>query len=92
MDRGGSEWDEAKCVTNLAMHGLSFTAVYEFVWDTAFTRTDTRSKYGEERYVSIGFIESRLHVLVWTPRGGKLRIISLRKANSREKKRSEHNA
>ena len=47
-------------------------------------RPDTRWDYGEERFESVGFIGKRLFVLVFTPRGEKRRLISLRKANSRE--------
>jgi uncharacterized DUF497 family protein len=41
--------------------------------------------YGETRYITIGFLDERMVVLVWTPRGDIHRIISMRKANDREK-------
>lgn len=52
-------------------------------------RTDKRNDYGERRYCVLGSIEDRLHSVVFTPRQGKPRIISLRKANKREVKRYE---
>lgn len=81
------EWDEDKRAANLEKHGVDFSAALEFEWDTALTADDGRQDYGEPRFVSIGFIGPRLHVLVWTPRGERFRVISLRKANAREVKR-----
>jgi uncharacterized DUF497 family protein len=37
----------------------------------------------------LGLIENRLHALVFTPREGAVRVISLRKANRREVLRYE---
>jgi uncharacterized DUF497 family protein len=47
-------------------------------------KEDTRHDYGEKRYVALGYIGPRLHVLCFTPSGLGIRVISLRKANSRE--------
>lgn len=46
--------------------------------------TDTRRDYGEVREVGLGVIGDRLYCVVFTQRGDTMRIISLRKANSRE--------
>jgi len=46
--------------------------------------------YGEDRYQLIGRIDERLFVLVYTPRHNAIRIISARKANTREVKRYEN--
>lgn len=78
-------WDDAKRRSNLAKHGVDFAAADEFEWDTALTVTDPR--HDEARFVSIGFIGERLHVLVWTMRESRRRIISLRKTNPRETRR-----
>jgi uncharacterized protein len=40
--------------------------------------------YGEARFITIGRLDRRMVVLVWTPRGVSRRIISMRKANARE--------
>ena len=42
--------------------------------------------YPEDRFISVGLLDTRLVVLVWTQRGEVRRIISMRKANDREKK------
>ncbi len=52
-----------------------------------FTATDDRLDYGEPRYVTIGELDNRLVVVVWTPRGTARRIISMRKANAREQEK-----
>ena len=36
------------------------------------------------RYAAIGYLVDRLHYVVFTERGERRRIISMRKANSRE--------
>lgn len=40
--------------------------------------------YGEQRFITVGWLDERLVVLVWTQRGLARRIISMRKANERE--------
>ncbi len=48
---------------------------------------DSRQAYGEPRLAATGYIEDRLHVMVFTLRVNAIRIISLRRANSREVQR-----
>ena len=50
------------------------------------TVEDDRMEYGEKRFITVGLLEERMIVLVWTPRGEARRIISMRKANAREQK------
>ncbi|WP_439816811.1 BrnT family toxin [Zavarzinia sp. CC-PAN008] len=78
-------WDEAKRAANIAKHGVDFAAARGFVWESALIQRDGREDYGEERMIALGFLGTRLHVLVYTHRGEDTRIISLRKANAREK-------
>jgi len=78
------EYDEAKNLANIAKHGVSFERVVDFSFDVI--KADNRFDYGEVRYISYGALDNRLHVLVWTNRGGIVRPISFRKANRREKK------
>lgn len=80
------EWDEAKRSRNLSAHGVDFTLIEGFAWAAALTREDLRADYGEARFVSISLIGDRHFVAVWTRRGDTLRLISLRKANTREVK------
>jgi uncharacterized protein len=81
------EWNEAKRQKSLAIHGVDFSAIESFVWEKAVVISDTRRNYGEARFLAYGPIEDRLYCVAFTVRGEKIRIISLRKANSREVKR-----
>ena len=78
------EFDHEKNEANLAKHRVAMVEAQEFEWETAKVREDNRKRYAESRYEALGFIEGRLHVLVFCHRAEKLRVISLRKANSRE--------
>lgn len=78
------EFDPAKDRLNREKHGLSLAEAQRFEWETTFWQVDNRADYGETRYLAIGYIGQRLHVLVYTDRGKVRRVISLRKANSRE--------
>jgi uncharacterized DUF497 family protein len=58
-------------------------------WSGAVIEVDERKEYGEQRYRVLGFIGDRLYAVVFTPRAGKVHVISLRKANKREVKQYE---
>ena len=80
-------FDPAKSERNEAERGLPFGLALDFEWDSALVAEDTRRDYGERRFQAIGFIGGRLHVLVFTPRGEAVHVISLRRANGRERNR-----
>ena len=79
-------YDPAKDARNVEERGLSFVQVWDFEWSTALIVEDDRFDYGECRYRAVGFIGDRLHVVVFTPRGDAVDVISFRKANKREVK------
>ena len=79
------EWDENKRVANLAKHDVDFVDAENFDWSSAIETIDDRLNYNEERWVALGFIGNRLHVLTYTVRDENIRLISLRKANKRER-------
>lgn len=78
------EWDEAKQRANLMKHGVDFADVADFDWDQAWVQADTRNDYGEVRLTAIAPIGERVHVMVFTIRRTRLRLISLRRANTKE--------
>jgi uncharacterized protein len=80
------DWDETKRQATLLTRGLDFALVEGFDLNTAQIDPDDRRDYGEARLKAIGMIRGRLFVVVFTPRGTGLRLISLRKANEREKR------
>jgi uncharacterized protein len=80
-------WDEEKRAANLRKHGADFALVERFDFAGAVIITDDRRDYGETRYRAFGAVGKRLYALVFTRRGDRIRIISLRKANAREIRR-----
>lgn len=79
------EWDPAKELLNVSDHGLSFKyAARVFSDPSRQDREDDREDYGEERRITIGRIDERVFVVVYTERGDVIRLISARKANVRE--------
>lgn len=83
------EFDKIKNELNIEMRGISFELAEEFDFSTASYEIDDRKNYREIRMRALGFIGDRLYSLVFTERGEKTRIISLRKANLRERKKYE---
>ncbi len=78
------EWDEAKRNATLIERGTDFASVAGFDWNTAVVERSDR--HDEIRWVATGYIEDRLHRVVYTERRNRRRIISLRKANARERR------
>jgi uncharacterized protein len=81
------EHDPKKLAANVARHGVWFDEADGFEWESALVLPDTRRRYGETRFAASGLIGARLYVLVFSLRGSAVRIISLRKANTREVRR-----
>jgi uncharacterized protein len=81
------EWDEAKRFSNLRKHGVDFRAVERFDWNSVMEGEDARRWYGETRWRSLGLIDDRLYMLIYTRRSECVRVISLRKASTKEKAR-----
>lgn len=78
-------FDPAKDEANILKHGITLEKASVFDWETALIVEDTRKAYGEPRFIAQGYINKRLHILIFTPRGNAARIISLRKSNARER-------
>ena len=79
------EFDEAKRAATLEARGLDMARAGEVFAGATLTVEDDRRDYGENRFITIGFLDDVMVVLVWTPRDGAYRIISMRKANERER-------
>ena len=79
------EWDEQKSRENLSKHGLSFHDAGTVFRGPCLTFEDERFEYGEQRFVTVGQLEGRVVVIAHTYRGENTRIVSMRKAGSRER-------
>jgi uncharacterized DUF497 family protein len=77
-------FDPEKSDRNVQERGLSFARAADFDFETAHVWQDTRKTYPETRFVALGYLESRLHALVFSRAPGGIRVISFRKANRRE--------
>ena len=81
-------FDSHKDIANLAKHGLSLGMAEKLEWDTLDCKPDTRREYGEPRQIGYAIADDRLYCVVFVDRPAdtptERRIISLRKANSRE--------
>lgn len=85
------EWDDTKAKSNQDKHEISFPfAARAFDDKNRLTVIDNRFDYGEVRYVTLARIEQRVYVIAYTIRGSIIRLISARKANSREVKRYDN--
>lgn len=84
------EFDPEKRERTLAERGLDFSRAGEVFAGRHFTASDDREDYSEPRYITVGKLDRRMVVMVWTPRGEARRIISMRKANEREQTRYAH--
>jgi uncharacterized protein len=81
----GIEFDQDKRDKTLQERGLDFAKAEEVFAGPVLTDEDTRSDYGERRFITFGLLNFKMVVLVWTLRGTIRRIISMRYANEREK-------
>ena len=82
------EWDDEKVAQNLADHGVSFEAA-RLAFSDAFAavREDRRQNYGEDRFILLGMVQGRLLAVSYTMRDERVRIISARFAEARERRR-----
>jgi uncharacterized DUF497 family protein len=79
-------WDKLKADSNKAKHGISFEmAERVFADEFRIEYHDNRENYGEDRWITIGFVRQSVLYVVYTIRDGDItRIISARKANEKE--------
>ena len=80
-------FDPAKRDKALAERGLDFADAALVFAGITLEFEGTRKKYGEPRIICYGYLEKRLVVVGYTPRGEDRHIFSMRKANDREKAR-----
>jgi uncharacterized protein len=81
---------EAKNRANRRKHGFGFRDAEGLFRGALVVNANTRSDYGENRWSGVGMIGGRITQIVFAePVSGIIRIISLRKATSRERKEYE---
>ena len=84
------EWNEAKNRANIRKHGLDLADAEEMFRGALVVDADTQEDYGEKRWIGLAPIGGCIGYVVFTEREPDIiRIISLRKATSRERKAYE---
>jgi len=63
---------------------LDFLDAASVLEGRTYTIEDRRRDYGEVRYQTVGFLNGRMVMVVWTPRQEAVHVISMRKCNERE--------
>jgi uncharacterized protein len=77
------EWDENKNQQNILKHGISFEQAKE-IFATRYITIPAKSK-NEERIIAVGLYQGILYVsVIYTPRKSNIRIISVRRAKTKE--------
>ena len=77
------ECDPEKRAATIEARGLDIARAGEVFEGATLTVEDDRWDYGEDRFITIGFLDGVMVVMVWTPRRRARRIISMRRANER---------
>lgn len=79
------EWDERKNERNIKKHKIDFRDVTR-LWTTPIVvRVDDRQDYGETRWIALGVVDGIEVVVSFTKRQDRIRIISARRANRKER-------
>ena len=80
-------YDPVKRDRTLAERRLDFKDAARVFAAPTVSFVDDRRDYGEVRWISVGHLDGRLMLIVWTQRGDRRHIISMRKANEREQEK-----
>ena len=84
-------FDPAKRDMTFQERGLEFEKADIVFAGRTYDKEDDRFNYGEIRVITVGYLHDRMVVVVWTERDGARHIISMRKANERERNRYKTN-
>ena len=79
-------YDPAKRAKTLEERGLDFADAAEVFAGRFTVATDDRHDYGEDRFISAGYLRGRMVVIVWTLRDDTRHIISMRYCHAKEEK------
>jgi hypothetical protein len=84
------DWYERKNELNIEKHGFDFADANRVFDLPMVVELDERDDYGEDRWIGTGMLDGRVVVVIYTEFDEEtIRIISLRKALSHERKRYE---
>ena len=79
------EFDPAKREVVLAARGLDMARCGEAFEKFHLTKRDERHSEHEQRFRSLALLDDTVVIIAWTPRGKLRRIVTMWKANDRER-------
>ncbi len=79
------EFDPVKRAWTMRTRGLDFAKAAQIFETFNLMFDDGREDYGEDRFLTYGLLDEGIVACVWTVRGNRRRIISLRKAEKDER-------
>jgi uncharacterized protein len=80
------KWDETKRSENIKKHQLDFAKGWKVFSGPTFTFEDKRFDYVEQRFITVGILDTQVVLIAHTETEKDIRIISMRKANKNEQK------
>lgn len=83
----GFQWDDEKSAANEAKHGISFLQAAQIFRGPILKRMDDRKDYGEQRFIALGAFDGEVLRVVFTERGGDIRLISAWRAGKHDRKK-----
>jgi type I restriction enzyme M protein len=84
LDQELQELDENKRLANIRKHGFDFADISSIFDSDTVTVEDDRYNYGEQRFMTLAFLQGRIIAVVHTENDDLVRIISVRKASKYE--------
>jgi uncharacterized DUF497 family protein len=83
------EWDSGKDASNQEKHGIGFQSACALWNDPGLILLASRHP-DEPRFLAIGTLNSTIWTAIFTERGDRVRIISVRRARDNERSLYEH--
>jgi uncharacterized DUF497 family protein len=80
------EWDGEKNKANIKKRRIDFELAKEIFSEIWISKPDNRKDYGEDRFIALGLLGEFVLLAVYTTRKDKIRLISVRRANTEERK------
>ncbi len=80
------KWSEAKRLSKFRKHDLGFMDAITALEGAVIAFEDDWFNYSEDRFVSIGLLQSNLVVIAHSESDDEVRVISMRKATSNERR------
>ncbi len=83
----GFQWDPDKSDANEAKHGITFLQAAQIFRGPVLKRPDDRRDYGEQRFIALGTYDGEVLRVVFTERGGDIRLISAWRAGKHDREK-----